>query len=205
MAVQPLTPFSTPEEYLEMEREAEYKNEYYWGQIVAMSGGSASHSKIAYNLSVLVGSQLRGTPCSGFSSDMKVRAGSAYTYPDLTFVCGEAQFQDSRRDVLINPTPIFEVLFPSTEQRDRSEKWENYRHIKSLREYVLVAQDKPRIERYLRQDDGQWLYAVADEWEGVLRLDSVGCSLSLAEVYENIPSPPRVVSTPPEETSDQKE
>jgi Uma2 family endonuclease len=182
-------PFFTPEEYLSLERLSELRHEYLDGSVYAMAGESVAHSTICFNLAVAAGSRLRGTPCRGFSPNMKVRAGEGglYAYPDLTIVCGEPAFADARADVLTNPTVIFEVLSPSTEAYDRGEKFSRYRaQVESLRDYVLIAQDKPRAERHTRRDDGSWEAGVAEGLGGVLELPSAGCRLPLAEIYERV-------------------
>jgi Uma2 family endonuclease len=180
--------FYTPEEYLAMEREAQEKSEYYSGQIYAMAGGSPEHNLIGFNIAGLLHARLRGSPCRGFTSDQRVRVTETglYTYPDVTVVCGELQFDDARRDTLTNPALLIEILSPSTEAYDRGEKFAHYRRIESLQEYVLIAQDQPRVERFLRQSDGTWNYRAAEGVEGRLRLESVGVELLLSEVYEGV-------------------
>jgi Uma2 family endonuclease len=180
--------FYTPEEYLAMEREAAHKSEYYSGQIYAMAGGSPEHNLIGFNIAGLLHAKLRGSPCRGFTSDQRVRITETglYTYPDVTVICGELQFDDAHRDTLINPTLLIEVLSPSTEAYDRGEKFAHYRRIESLQEYLLIAQDQPRIERFLRQSDGTWNYRAAEGMEGHLRLESVGVELLVSEVYEGV-------------------
>src|SRR5206468_6110477 len=125
-----------------------------------------------------------------YSSDMKVRSSQEhYAYPDVTVVCGEAQFAGEEREVLLNPTLIVEVLSPSTEAWDRGGKFEQYRQRESLEEYVLIAQDRPHVERFTRQPDGQWLLTERNGLEASLPLSSIGCELSLSEVYRKVPLP----------------
>ena len=187
---QPLTR-CTAEEYLEEERRAEYKSEYRDGVIVAMSGGSRAHSVITVNITAEVRARLKGKPCQAFSNDMKVRSGigELYSYPDLSVVCGEPRFHDDHTDVLLNPTVIVEALSPSTEAFDRGRKFARYQRIASLMDYVLIAQDEPRVERYARQEDGQWLLSIAVGLEAVLSLPSIDCSLPLSEIYDRVPFP----------------
>ena len=109
-----------------------------------------------------------------------------YTYPDVTVVCGERQFADGRRDVLLNPTLVVEVLSPSTEAYNRGEKAAAYRQLASLQEYLLIAQDRPHVEQYTRQPDGRWLLTEADNLAAVLRLPSIQCDLALADVYDGV-------------------
>jgi Uma2 family endonuclease len=183
-------PHITPEQYLTMERQAEFKSEYFAGEIFAMAGGSKEHNRISGNVFGLLWSQLRGRQCTPYNSDMKVRvAGELYTYPDVTVVCGEEEFADEETDVLLNPTLIVEVLSPTTEAWDRGGKSEQYRQRESLQEYLLVAQDRPHIERYTRQASGEWLLTEVNGMEAVLTLPSIGCELPLSEVYGNIAFP----------------
>jgi Uma2 family endonuclease len=188
MATQSI-PFYTPEEYLELEYKSDVKHEYYAGQIYAISGGTPAHSGIGANILIALGPQLRGTGCRPFNPDLRVKAGGLYTYPDVTVVCSAPQYTGRRSDTLTNPTLLFEVLSESTEAYDRGEKFALYRGIEALQEYVLVAQDRPRVERFLRRPDGTWNFAAVEGLDAVLRLASVGCELKLAEVYEGIAFP----------------
>ena len=183
-------PFITPEQYLARERQAETKSEYFAGEVFAMAGGSSEHSLIAVNFTVALGPQLREKPCTMYNSDMRVRvAEDLYAYPDVTVVCGEAQFDDEERDVLLNPTLVVEVLSSSTETWDRGGKFERYRQRKSLQEYVLIAPDRPHVERFTRQRDGQWLFSEVNGREAVLDLPAIGCELALSEVYLKVEFP----------------
>ena len=177
----------SPEQYLAMERESETKHEYDRGRIIAMGGASREHNLIGGNIARAVGNPLVDRPCEVYSSDMRVRLGEGgpYVYPDVAAVCGDPQFEDGKVDTLLNPTLIVEVLSPSTERRDRGRKFDQYRTIDSLQEYVMVAQDEVRIERYARRE-GEWRYAVLDDPDATLRLDSVGCDLPLRQVYAKV-------------------
>ena len=183
-------PYITPEQYLALERQAETKSEYFAGEIFAMAGASREHNRISGNAFGELWSQLRDRPCATYNSDMKVRTTEDhYAYPDVTVVCGEAQFGGEEREVLLNPTLIVEVLSPSTEAWDRGGKFEQYRQRESLQEYVLIAQDRPHVERYARQEDGQWLLTEVNGLEAVLALPSIGGELALAEVYRKVTLP----------------
>ena len=131
---------------------------------------------------------VRDKACEAYASDMRVRVAevNAYFYPDVVVVCGQPQFLDEQQDTLLNPVLIVEVLSPSTESFDRGEKSFYYRHIPSLREYLLVSQHKVRVERYLRQPDGQWMIYDYTQPDGVVRLESVGIELPIAQIYEGI-------------------
>lgn len=182
-------PTFTPEEYLSLERLSEIRHEYLDGFVYAMSGESLNHSTICFNLYGILHSQLRGTPCRGLSPNMKIRTKdeSLYSYPDLAVVCGEPVFHDKHGDVLVNPTVVFEVLSPSTEAYDRGEKSSRYRtEIESLSDFVLVAQDGPRVEHFSRRPDGSWASEEVGGLDGVLSLPSINCRVRLADVYDRI-------------------
>lgn len=178
----------TVAEYLEMERASEEKHEFLDGEIYLMSGASLKHNLIVTNTVSGLHSQLRNRPCVVFPSDMRVRIrdNRHYTYPDITVVCDPLQLEDTEQDTLLNPTLIIEVLSPSTESYDRGRKFQHYRTLASLQEYVLISQDSTRIERYLRQPNDEWLLADASGIDASLELASIQCVLSLAEVYEKV-------------------
>lgn len=183
-----MDPRVSPEEYLVRERAAEYKSEYVDGEVRAMTGASRDHGRIALNVGANLFAQLRGRPCETFMSDMKVRVPGkrSYLYPDVVVVCGRSELEDEHEDSLLNPTLIVEVLSPSTQAYDRTEKWEHYRRIPSLRDYLLVAQDQRRVERYTRQEEGLWLFSETSDPDAVLRLDSIGCTLAMRDVYDRV-------------------
>jgi Uma2 family endonuclease len=178
----------TPEEYLALERQAQCKSEYYAGEISAMAGASRWHNLIVTNVLRELSTQLKGRPCTTYPSDMRVKVNPTglYSYPDVTVVCGEAQFEDNQQDTLLNPTLIVEVLSESTEAYDRGGKFAHYRKLASLMEYVLIAQTKPHIEHYVRQPDNRWLLAEADSLHDSIHLPSIDCHLALAEVYDKV-------------------
>jgi Uma2 family endonuclease len=181
----------SPEEYLELERKAEYKSEFLNGQIYAMAGASPIHSVITVNLSGEVYVQLRGSKCQAYSNDTKVRTSPAglYSYPDLSVVCGEPKFQDEQKDVLINPKVIFEVLSPTTEAFDRGAKFLRYQTIEAFTDYVLIAQDEARVEHLSRQADGGWLLYIIRGLEKSFRIASIDCTISLAGIYDRVTFP----------------
>ncbi|MBI3951849.1 MAG: Uma2 family endonuclease [Acidobacteria bacterium] len=178
----------TPEEYLAIERKAEYKSEYYAGEMFAMAGASEAHNLIVLNVSAELRAQLRKRPCKVYLSDMRVKVNPTglYTYPDVTVVCGEVRFEDDHRDTLLNPTAIVEVLSPSTEGYDRGRKFEHYRKLDSLKEYVLIAQEKYHVERFVRQPGNQWLLSETDNVQDTIHLPSISCDLALADVYDKV-------------------
>lgn len=187
MSLQPQHYYS-PTEYLALERKAERKSEYLSGEIFAMSGASERHNLIAGNVFAALHAQLRGRPCRVYVSDMRVKVSPTglYTYPDVVALCGEPVFDDEQKDTLLNPTVIIEVLSPSTEAYDRGDKFAHYRRLGSLAEYVLISQEKFRVELYVRQPDNQWLLSEAGDLQDTVRLPSAACELVLAEVYENV-------------------
>lgn len=187
-------PRVTPEEYLSLERAADFKSEYFDGGIYQMAGASPEHSAIVFNLYTEVGVELRGKPCRDLSNDTKVRSNEfvasgkrgLFSYPDLTVVCDEPLFHDEHRDVLINPKIIFEVLSPSTEVFDRTKKFFRYQTIETFADYVLIAQDEPRIEHLIRQLDGGWTLYVYTGLEKRFHIASIDCTITLRGVYAGI-------------------
>jgi len=177
----------TQQEYLALERDAEFKSEYYKGQVFAFAGASVRHDRITVNILSATHHQLRGTSCSAFSSDMRITIPQAqhYTYADVVVVCDEPKVDDDFKDNLLNPIVIVEVLSPSTESYDRGKKFESYQRIASLMEYVLVSQDRPRVEQFLRQAGGHWLYSETSA-EGTIKLTSIDCELVLSDIYEKV-------------------
>lgn len=191
----------TEDQYLSLERESEERHEYLDGQIFAMAGESPEHGAISINLVREVSAQLKGTRCQAFTKDMRVRSGplprrrysqkGLYSYPDLVIVCGELQLLDENRDVIINPKVIIEVLSSSTEAFDRGEKFQRYRtHNPALTDYLIVAQNRPSIELFARQENGQWVIAESvTELSGNVHIASINCTLQLAEIYDRIEFP----------------
>jgi Uma2 family endonuclease len=188
---QPQSAWTSPQEYLARERKAEYKSEYLRGEIFAMSGVSREHNLIAGNVFGEIRRQFRGRACEVYMSDVRVKVEDSglYTYPDVVAVCEEPQFEDDEVDTLLNPTLIVEVLSKSTEGYDRGAKFEHYRKLTSLREYVLIAQDKPHVEHFIRQEGGMWLLWETGDLEVVVRLPAVKAELTVAEIYEKVVFP----------------
>ena len=187
--------YYTPEEYLALEREAEFKSEYFDGGIYAMSGGTPAHSKIISNTNTAIGAQLWNSPCDGYNADLKVRAllpRQLFTYPDFTVVCGELQFHEGTNDVVINPQLIVEVLSPSTELFDRGAKFIAYQTLESLTDYIIVLQDRPRVEHFSRQAGGAWLMTPVEGLSASLYIASIGCTLELSKVYKSVTFPPQL-------------
>ena len=185
---QQLKSFVSPQEYLRLERQAEYKSEYLNGEIFAMSGASRKHNLLTTNISASLNQQLRGRPCEVYASDMrvKVRATGLYTYPDVVVVWGEPQLEDEYLDTLLNPTVLVEVLSTSTERYDRIAKTSYYRTLDSLQEHLLVSQDEIRVEQYAKQADGTWLLMEHRSLDSNVELQSIGCTLALRDVYDKV-------------------
>jgi Uma2 family endonuclease len=198
------------EEYLELERKSEERHEYLDGEIFEMAGESPAHGTICMTLSGIVHRQLLGTPCQAFSKDTKVRSGPTlqsrrapkglFSYPDLVVFCGDLKAYDARQDVLLNPTVIIEVISPATELFDRGVKWARYQTwLPELSDYLLVSQAKPQIEHFRRDAQGQWSYSLTSGLECTVRIDSVGCTLQFADVYDRVVFPPEDDEEGPEE------
>lgn len=173
----------TPEEYLAAERRAELKSEYLDGRVISMAGASRDHVLITGNVQALLRDQFRPRGCRVYANDLRVGTGKLYAYPDVLAVCEDERWLDGESDTLLNPLLIIEVLSPTTEDLDRGRKFLHYRAIETLREYVLVAQEEPRVERFSREPDGTWNYAVTRGLEQTVRLRGVACELALADVY----------------------
>jgi len=176
----------TPDEYLKFERESEIKHEYLDGEIFAMAGASKSHNRIQATVTGMLYTQFVGRPYESFGSDQRVKVDATfYTYPDISVVCGEAEFDESELDTLLNPIVIIEILSPSTEIYDRGKKFQRYRELDSLQEYVLIAQDSMRIEHYLRQGE-KWILTDARGSDALVALPSITCALKLSDVYAKV-------------------
>lgn len=187
MSTQPVRRL-TPAEYLEIERRSETKHEFYRGEMFAMAGAKREHGLITLNIGADLHTQLANRKCEVYTSDMRVKVDQTglYTYPDVVATCQEPRFEDARVDTLLNPQVVVEVLSDSTESYDRGKKFDHYRRVDSLREYVLVAQDEPHIELYSRQADGGWLLTEARGLDAAIELPAIGCRLKLAEVYAKV-------------------
>lgn len=184
----------TVEEYFSLEAASDIRHEYVAGEIVAMGGASPQHNRITANLARELGNALRGKECEPFVSDMRVKTRADYRYPDVAVVCDEAQFETIKGlETLVNPTVIIEVLSKSSEADDRGDKFFEYRSIVSLKDYLLVAQDKMRVEHYTRQPNDEWiLHRDVTEAEGKVAIQSLGCELKLSDLYERVEFlPPR--------------
>ena len=195
MATRAAQTYLTPEEYITLERKAipdadTVRSEYMNGEIIAMSGASLAHNLITGNVFANLYIRLRDSGCLAFANEMRVSIPSvkSYFYPDVGVVCEEPRFEDDVFDTLLNPKVIVEVLSPSTEAYDRGDKFAHYRQLQSLQEYVLVSQDKVRVDHYVRHA-AQWILTDFQEPDQQLPLTSIQCELRLQEIYERVPFP----------------
>ena len=181
--------YLTPEEYLAWERKQPFKNEYHNGQIIAMSGASRWHNRITLDTATQLNIQLMESDCEVFAGDMRVRTDPtvSYFYPDVIVVCDEPRFEDDTFDTLLNPIVVIEVLSPSTAAYDRGEKFESYKQLASLQEYILVSQDSVRVEHYCRQRT-HWIHNVFQRLEDMLPLVSIECEVPLRAIYRRVMS-----------------
>jgi Uma2 family endonuclease len=175
-------------EYLQIERAAETKSEFFDGDMFAMAGGTRAHSLIAANLVREIGNRLKTTDCVAYNADLrvKVEATGLFTYPDVSVACGSQRFLDEEQDTLLNPVLIVEVLSDSTEAYDRGKKFEQYRRIPTCREYLLVSQTEPKVELFIRQRNGTWRLNEARGLTAKIKLPGLGIELPLAEIFAKV-------------------
>jgi Uma2 family endonuclease len=178
----------TPPEYLAIERKAEFKSEFYRGEMFAMAGANRRHNRIVTNVASALDLQTKERPCNVYSNDMRVLIPGTglYTYPDVVVTCGDEQYTDEHQDTLLNPVVIIEVLSDSTEAYDRGRKFEHYQRLESVMEYVLISQTEIRVEKFVRQKDGQWLYSKYGQPDADVKLESIDCHLTLNGVYDKV-------------------
>jgi len=178
----------TPAEYLSFERASEVRHEYLNGEIREMVGGTASHARIIFNFAIQLEQQVHDRDYWIVTSDMRVgvKASGLYTYPDVVAVRGEPNFDDENLDVLINPLLLVEVLSKSTETFDREEKFELYKHIPTFAEYILVSQDQPLAEQFVRDNQGIWKETHYDGLSQQLSLAAIPCRIPLSSIYSRV-------------------
>lgn len=184
----PVKTYLTPEEYLALEEKAEYKSEYYKGEIFAMSGASINHNRIVINLAAQLNLRLRGSKCEAFMNDMRlwVEEKELYTYPDIVVICGDTQFYPDRDDTITNPLLIVEVLSNSTKNYDRGDKFQFYRTLPSFKEYVLVDQYDYHVENFYIGSEGQWMLKEYNDKENSLKLFNVEFQMHLQDIYHGV-------------------
>jgi Uma2 family endonuclease len=178
----------TEAEYLEFEQNSDLKHEFVDGKVYAMTGGSVRQNVICLNVGTTLNVQLADKDCIVSSPDtrVKVRSRISYRYPDVTVICGQVEYAENRVDTITNPIVLIEVLSPGTAVVDHNQKLDEYIQINSLQEYVIISQNDAKIERYLRQESGDWLYTQMTGLDAVLDLPSIGCKLALADVYRKL-------------------
>ncbi len=188
----------TEAEYLTIERAAEFKSEFFEGEMFAMAGGTVQHSLIATNLAAEFRNRLKGSQCIPYNADLriKIEATGLFTYPDLSVICGPVRFAPGTDDTVVNPAVLVEVLSDSTEAYDRGRKFEHYRQIPTLREYLLVSQKEPRIEQFIRQPEDRWLLTEAVGMEKQIEVPSLQTAISLAEIFANVDFAPAPIRPP---------
>jgi Uma2 family endonuclease len=181
----------TPQEYLARERAAETRSEYYRGEMFAMSGASWEHTLIKDNIAREAGNALRNGPCRVVTSDLRVKvdATGLYTYPDVVIVCGSPRFEDNQFDTLLNPQIIVEVLSDSTEKYDRGKKFNHYRQVNALQEFVLIAQNEPTIDRYVRQGDASWNLTSYAGVGTTFSFATIEVHITMSEIYRGVTFP----------------
>ena len=177
----------TSEEYLDIERKAEFKSELINGEMYALAGVTRKHNRIALNLATFLNNFLRDSQCRVYFADLRVQVSKTgmFTYPDLVLTCGNEIMADKQKDTLLNPKCILEVLSDSTEKYDRGEKFSHYQNLESLDEYILVSQNQPRVESFLRQKDNKWLYQKVEGLENELFINVIEAKIKLDEIYQN--------------------
>ncbi|MBI3914257.1 MAG: Uma2 family endonuclease [Chloroflexi bacterium] len=185
--LRPLKTKFTPAEYLAMEEAAEYKSEYYAGEIFAMAGGTTDHSIVAVNLFIELGNLLSAKSCRLFNSDVRllVQPSGLYTYPDVMVICGKIEFVERRKDTVTNPILIVEVLSESTRDYDRGAKFNFYKQIPSLQEYVTIESESARVECYRRTGD-KWTIETYDNLNAVARFESLACEIPVKRIYHKV-------------------
>ena len=200
MGAPKLQPHYSVDEYLAFERAAEERHIYLDGEIIAMAGELLPHGQITVNVVASLVMQLKGKPCQVLTKDTKVRSGpipmlgrsrkGMFSYPDVLVVCGEIEHHDAHRDVILNPKVIVEVLSESTEAFDRGEKFERLqKHNPTLTDYVLISQDRPRIEHFRRKPDDEWSYRLQSGLKASVNITSIRCTLKLTDVYDRVKFP----------------
>lgn len=184
--------YYTLEEYFAVERVGNARYEYWDGDIVCMSGGSEAHGRICGNVYFAVRLQTGGGPCQAFTSDVPVKTPTLppYRYPDTSLACGTAVFENINGvDVLVNPVLVVEVLSPQTEKADRGAKFEAYKAIDTVCEYLLIAQNEPHLTHFVKQETGEWRRFDTADLTAMVALEAVGCTLAVADVYATVAFP----------------
>ena len=177
-------------EYLALDESSEDKYEYRNGRVYAITGSSPNHALITVNAGTEININLGNDDCAVYSSDLKIHVATStvrsYRHPDFSVVCGDLEHANDRTDLIVNPILLVEVLSPSTALIDRNEKLEEYTHLASLRDFLLISQDRPRVELYTRQDSGKWTYEAVTGLDSTIYLPSLDCTLALSRIYRRV-------------------
>ncbi|HEX7314804.1 MAG TPA: Uma2 family endonuclease [Pyrinomonadaceae bacterium] len=184
--------YYTLEEYFALEDASDARFEYWDGDILCMSGGSRAHGTIGSNVVVLLGTSLRGGKCRAYTGDIAVYTPTLppYRYPDASVVCGEPEFKNQKgHDALVNPVVVVEVMSPSTAALDEGPKFDAYKAVATLRDYLLVSQDEPRVTHHVRLEGGAWEHRDVTDLDASVELESVGCALRLRDIYDGVAFP----------------
>ena len=179
--------YKSQEDYITAERQNASRSEFLNGRVVPRTGSNRWHNLIVSNIAVAVGSRVHGGKNELYVANMRVRVKNNFIcYPDVVIVTAEPAFADQAADLLLNPTVVVEIVSSGTNSTDKTQKLENFLAMESIREVVLVKEDEMRIEHYAKQNPKQWIYKIYNARDDVLSLDSVGCKVSLSEVYSQI-------------------
>jgi len=180
--------YVTTEAYFQQEDTAEYRSEYFYGDVFAMTGGTLNHNRISVNIASLLNAQFRGRPCEAFTIDLRVEVEKNvhYAYPDVVVVCGEMNLADGRSDTITNPVVILEVLSESTRDYDRGSKFTAYRNIETLTDYLLIDQKRVHIEYFSKESDGAWRLREYFDTEALVEIKSIGAGLPIDAIYERV-------------------
>ena len=180
--------YITPQQYLESERLATEKHEYFQGEIFAMSGASIPHNVIFKNTYVDLGTKLKGKKCQPYGSDLRIHIpkNSLYTYPDISIICDDFETTDEKLDTITNPTVLFEILSRSTQKYDQTGKFELYRDIDLLKEYIMINSEKIQVLKYARNPDNSWLLTIFESLEDVFSIQSIDVELKLSDIYFDV-------------------
>lgn len=180
--------YYTPEEYLELEINSEERNEYIDGEIITMTGAKPNHNQIALNLGSTINFYLKGKPYQVFIADQRlwIPKRRIYTYPDVMITSLPLQFQPNRKDTIINPLILIEVLSQGTKNYDKDEKFAAYRTIENFKEYVLIDQYKIKVEHYVKTDENKWLFSEYNELNQTLSLTNISLEISLTDIYDKV-------------------
>lgn len=180
--------FITQEAYLEMERASEVKHEYYKGEVFAMSGASVTHNEIAYNLNSIIIPHLKNKNCKMYRSDLRIHipSNSLYTYPDFSIICGKPETTDVFADNVTNPSVLIEILSKSTKDYDRGTKFNLYRSIQALKEYIIISSLSVQVEKYNRLDDDSWNLKEFNKLTDNFYISAIGLTVILKDIYQDI-------------------